>query len=257
MSENTTTLDTESLTRQVQTLYREVAEHPDREYHFPVGRPVAERLGYPAELLDAIPPEALASFAGVGYALDLARLAAGARVLDLGSGSGTDCFAAALLVGPTGHVTGIDMTTEQLAKANRLRNDAEHITFEPGRLEELPLPDASVDVVISNGVVNLCPDKERVFAEVARVLVPGGRMAIADIIATTALPQAVTCNADLWAACIGGAAAEADYHHAIEQAGMSITAQRDVPEYQFLTDQAQNATRSYGVRAITIAAELR
>jgi ubiquinone/menaquinone biosynthesis C-methylase UbiE len=122
-----------------------------------------------------VPAEALASFAGVGYALDLADLSPGSRVLDLGSGSGTDSFAAAHLVGVTGQVTGVDMTDEQRAKADRLRAGAVHIRFVDGRLEDLPFDDASFDVVISNGVVNLCPDKARVFAETARVLAPGGR----------------------------------------------------------------------------------
>src|SRR6266511_2745220 len=171
-----TMLDTSELVRQVKALYRQVAQQPTADFHFPLGGSLAERLGYPAPLLDAVPAEALASFAGVGYALDLAGLTPGARVLDLGSGSGTDSFAAAHLVGPTGQVTGIDMTDEQRAKADRLRGDATHIRFVDGRLEDLPFDDGAFDVVISNGVVNLCPDKARVFAEAARVLAPGGRL---------------------------------------------------------------------------------
>jgi arsenite methyltransferase len=257
MTNELPTLDTKSLTRQVQELYTQVAERPDGDFHFPLGRPLAERLGYPAALLNVIPAAALASFAGVGYALDLARFAAGDRVVDLGSGSGTDAFAAAFLVGQSGLVTGIDMTPAQIAKAQRLGAGVTNVSFRLGRLEQLPLPDASVDVVISNGVINLCPDKPRVFAEVARVLAPGGRMAIADIVAATPLPHAVTSDADLWAACIGGAAAEAEYHRAIEHASLRITAQHDVPQYEFLTSQARNATASYGVRAITLAADRR
>jgi SAM-dependent methyltransferase len=236
-------LDTADLVRQVKALYRQVAQQPSAAYHFPLGRPLAERLGYPAELLDRIPAEALASFAGVGYALDLAGLTAGRRVLDLGSGSGTDSFAAALLVGPAGQVTGVDMTDEQRAKADRLRAGQAQIWFAAGRLEDLPFGDASFDVVISNGVINLCPDKARVFAEAARVL------------ATLPLPETVTCNADLWSACIGGAAPEADYRAAIEAAGLKIDTVREVPEYQFLTAQAQNASREYGVRSITLSAD--
>jgi arsenite methyltransferase len=249
-----TRLDRSELVRQVKALYRRVAQQPTAEFHFPLGRPLAERLGYPAALLDAVPAEALASFAGVGYALDLAGLAPGARVLDLGSGSGTDSFAAAHLVGPTGQVTGIDMTDEQRAKADRLRAGAAYLRFVAGRLEDLPFDDASFDVVISNGVVNLCPDKARVFAEAARVLAPGGRLALADIVAARMLPETVTSNADLWSACIGGAAPEADYRAVIEAAGLRIDTVREVPEYQFLTTQAQNASRAYGVRAITLAA---
>src|ERR671933_2840483 len=138
-----TTLDTAELARQVRMLYRQVAQQPTTAFHFPLGRPLAERLGYPAGLLDAVPADALASFAGVGYALDLAGLTAGKRVLDLGSGSGTDSFAAAHLVGPSGQVTGIDMTDAQRAKADRLRTDATHIRFVDGRLEDLPFDDAS------------------------------------------------------------------------------------------------------------------
>jgi arsenite methyltransferase len=249
-----TQLDTAELARQVKALYRQVAQEPTAAFHFPLGRPLAQRLGYPTELLDAIPTEALASFAGVGYALDLATLTSGMRVLDLGSGSGTDSFAAAHLVGPTGQVTGVDMTDAQRAKADRLRDGAVHIRFVDGRLEELPFEDASFDVVISNGVVNLCPDKARVFAEAARVLAPGGRLAVADIVSTRPLPESVTCNADLWSACIGGAAPETDYRAAIEAAGLRIDLVREVPEYQFLTEQAQNASRTYGVRAITLSA---
>ena len=249
-----TKLDTSELVRQVKALYRQVAQQPTAAFHFPLGRPLAERLGYPAGLLDAVPAEALASFAGVGYALDLAGLGPGARVLDLGSGSGTDSFAAAVLVGPTGQVTGIDMTDEQRAKADRLRGDATHIRFVPGRLEDLPFDDASFDVVISNGVVNLCPDKARVFAEAARVLAPRGRLAVADIVATRPLPETVTCNADLWSACIGGAAPETDYRAAIDAAALRIDTLREVPEYQFLTTQAQSASRTYGVRAVTLTA---
>ena len=146
------------------------------------------------------------------------------------------------------------MTDEQRAKADRLRAGAGHIRFLPGQLEDLPVPDESTDVVISNGVINLCPDKARVFREVLRVLRPGGRLAIADIVATRPLPESVTGNADLWAACIGGAVAEVDYRAAIDAAGLKLQTLRDVPNYQFLTDQARNASLTYGVRATTLAA---
>src|SRR2546429_100344 len=135
-----TKLDPSELVRQVRALYRQVAQQPSAEFHCPLGRPLAERLGYPAALLDAVPAEALASFAGVGYALDLAGLVPGARVLDLGSGSGTDSFAAAYLVGPAGRVTGIDMTDEQRAKADRLRAGAGHVSFVDGRPAHRCLP---------------------------------------------------------------------------------------------------------------------
>ena len=172
-----TTVDPAELDRHIATMYRDVANEAAGELHFPTGRALAEALGYPPHLLNRLPSEAVQSFAGVGYHFDLAGLRAGERVLDLGSGSGMDAFAAAALVGPGGAVTGVDITPEQLAKAERLRRD-DHVAFERARIETLPLDDASVDVVISNGVVNLSADKARVFGEAARVLRPGGRLAV-------------------------------------------------------------------------------
>lgn len=148
------------------------------------------------------------------------------------------------------------MTAERVARADRLRGGATNIRFVLGRLEELPFPSASFGVVISNGVVNLCPDKERVFAEAARVLIPGGRLAIADIVAARPLPVTVTSNASLWSACIGGAAPKPDNRAAIEAAGLAISAWRDVPHYEFLTAQAREASTRYGVHAIMLAARL-
>ena len=204
------TIDPAELTTKVNDMYRQVAEQPDGAYHFEIGRSLAERLGYPTDLLDQIPAGAVESFAGVGYFLDLADLHPGDRVLDLGSGSGMDAFAAAHLVGATGSVIGVDFTPEQLAKARHLAAHAglTHAEFLEGRIEQLPVPDASIDCVISNGVINLSPDKARVFAEAARVLRPGGRLAIADIVTERALTDAIVSNTDLWASCIGGAAQE-------------------------------------------------
>jgi arsenite methyltransferase len=249
-------VDVEDLERRVKDVYREVALQPERTYHFEMGRPLAERLGYPAELLDEIPASALASFAGVGYYLDLAAPTVGDRVLDLGSGSGTDSFAVAHLVGDDGHVTGVDMTDEQLAKAERLRVEIgrENVQFVRGYIQDLPLPDDSVNLVVSNGVINLAPDKSAVFRAAARVLAPGGRLALADIVSERPLTEAITCNAELWASCIGGATQIDDYLAAIEDAGLHVKEVRDNSAYEFLSDSAQGATRTYGIKSISLLA---
>jgi SAM-dependent methyltransferase len=179
----TSLVDPERLEAEVKEMYRHVAREEDSALHFEVGRGLALHLGYEERLLDAIPAEALASFAGVGYHLDLASLASGETVLDLGSGSGTDVFCAAVQVGETGQAVGVDFTDEQLAKARRLalRDGFAQAEFREASIEDLPFDDASFDVVISNGVINLSPVKHRVFAEAARVLRPGGRLAMWDI----------------------------------------------------------------------------
>ena len=256
MAAPTTALDVADLQRRVQAVYQQVAEEPHRTYHFEMGRKLALRLGYPADLLDSLPAEALESFAGVGYFLDLGTPRAGERVLDLGSGSGTDSFAAATLVGPSGKVTGVDMTPAQLAKAERLRaaSNLDHIRFLDGHIESLPLADGSYDVVISNGVINLSADKAAVFAEVARVLAPGGRLAIADIVSERPLAESITCNAELWAACIGGAAQIDEYLSTIEKAGLRIETTKDNTAYAFLSGSARGATESYGIKSISLLA---
>lgn len=256
MAESPAVLDIADLHQRVQDVYRLVAEQPQGTYHFELGRDLAERLGYPGELLDSIPAGALESFAGVGYFLDLANVEPGDRVADLGSGSGTDSFAAAALVGPTGRVTGIDMTAAQLAKAEGLRveTDLDRVSFQDGRIEALPLPDASCDLVISNGVINLSADKGTVFSEVARVLVPGGRLAMADIVAERALTEAITCNAELWAACVGGAAQVDEYLAHIDKAGLRVEAVRENSTYRFLSGSAQGATDTYGIKSISLLA---
>ena len=249
-------LDVRDLEQRVKEVYRAVAERPQDRYHFEMGRGLAERLGYPTELLDRIPADALASFAGVGYFLDLANPVAGDRVLDLGSGSGTDSFATAVLVGPSGHVTGLDMTDAQLDKANALRATAglANVEFVRGYIEAPPLADASVAIVISNGVVNLSADKEAVFREAARVLAPGGRLALADIVSERPLSQAIVCNAELWAACVGGASQIDDYLSLIEKAGLRVETVRDNTAYAFLSGSAQSATSTYGIRSISLLA---
>jgi SAM-dependent methyltransferase len=251
-------LDTADLTKRVKGMYQEVALHPEHEFHFETGRPLAERLGYPAADLDRIPAAAIDSFAGVGYFLDLAAIEPGDVVLDLGSGSGTDAFLAALAAGD-GTVIGIDMTDEQLAKANRLAEDAgiDNVEFRKGLIEDPEVDPGSVDCVISNGVVNLSPDKPAVFAGAARALRPGGRLAIADIVSAVQLPEGVTCDASLWAACIGGAMQRDRYEEAIGAAGFEIVEVRVNDQYRFISDRAGNATEKYGVSSISLLARRR
>lgn len=252
------TVDTAALEAKVKAMYRAVAEEPSGAYHFEVGRRLAERLGYPAELLDRLPAGAVDSFAGVGYHFHLADLEPGERVLDMGSGSGMDAFLAALLVGPEGWVVGVDMTREQLDKAERLRAEAglSWVSFVEGRIEALPFPDARFDAVLSNGVINLAPDKAAVFAEAARVLRPGGRLAVADIVTEVPLTPKIVCNADLWASCIGGAAHQDAYREGMEAAGLRVeTVARN--RYEFLSDSARSASARYGVKSVSVLARKR
>jgi arsenite methyltransferase len=248
-------VDADELEVKIREIYRLVAEQPDGAYHFEMGRPLAERLGYPSDMLDRLPAAAVDSFAGVGYFFDLAGLVEGEQVIDLGSGSGMDAFAAARTVGPSGRVLGIDFTIEQLAKARRLAASAglDQVEFGDGRIESLPAADESFDCAISNGVINLSARKERVFAEAARVLRPGGRLAIADIVSERQLTEAIVSNADLWASCIGGAAQQDSYRHAIEAAGMRIAVIRR-NSYEFISERARDASAKYGVSSISVLA---
>lgn len=246
-------VDPEELERQIAEMYRDVANEARGELHFPTGRPLAEALGYPAELLDRLPAEAVNSFAGVGYHLGLAHLLPGERVLDLGSGSGMDVYAAADKVGPAGAVTGIDITPEQLAKAERLRR-GEHVSFRRARIEDLPFDDGSFDAVISNGVVNLSADKRRVFAEAARVLRPGGRLALADIVTEREIAAGTARQADLWAACIAGASQIDRYINDIEAAGLELQVEQDNRGYGFASERAQRTCRKYGAHSVSVLA---
>jgi arsenite methyltransferase len=252
----TKALDTQDLEWRVKEMYREVAEQPHNEFHFETGRALAERLGYPTSELDAIPAEAIDSFAGVGYYFDLAALQPAETVVDLGSGSGMDSFVAARQVGADGRVIGIDMTDAQVEKATRLAaaHGIGNVELRKAYIEELPLDSHSADVVISNGVINLSAAKDRVFAEAARVLRPGGRLAIADIVTATQLPEGVTCDAALWAACIGGAMQRDDYREAIGAAGFELDDLKENDHYRFVSERADNATRKYGVKSVSLLA---
>lgn len=249
-------LDVAALEQKVKAMYRDVAVEPHGEFHFEMGRALAERLGYAPADLDAIPGESIDSFAGVGYYFDLADIQPGETVVDLGSGSGMDSFIAALKVGAHGTVTGVDMTDEQLAKSERLRaaGGFGKVAYRKGYIQSTGLPAESCDAVISNGVINLAPDKGEVFREAARLLRRGGRLALADIVTEKPLPEGITCNATLWAACIGGAMQFDDYVAAIESAGLRVRRVKDNSQYRFISENAQGATRKYGVKSVSIAA---
>jgi arsenite methyltransferase len=245
-------VDGERLEAAVKDMYRHVA-HGDGELHFEVGRELAERLGYPPALMDAIPAEASASFAGVGYHLDLAALKPGESVLDLGCGSGTDIFCAAVQVGDTGRVVGVDMTDAQLEKAAQLAGGFPQVELVEARIEQLPFDDASFDAVISNGVINLSLLKGQVFAEAARVLKPGGRFAITDIVSGRALKERTRRNVDLWAACIAGAIPRTSYLAAIEAQDLHVEVVRP-NDYRFISERALDACSTYEVESVSLLA---
>ncbi len=251
-------VDAEELEAKVKAMYGQVAREEEAALHFEVGRRLAEHLGYPRELLDAIPGEALASFAGVGYHLDLAALAPGEAVLDLGSGSGTDVFCAAVQVGPSGRAIGVDFTDEQLSKAARLRDrdGFEHVGFVEASIDELPFDDATFDAVISNGVINLSVVKSRVFSEAVRVLRPRGRLALADIVSGKPLKERTRRNVELWAACIAGAIPRSSYVDTIESAGFDVGQVRR-NDYRFVSERALDACSTYEVQSISLAATKR
>ena len=193
---------TEVLRKEVQEKYAEVAINPDQTFHVHHGRPLAEILGYAMDQVDAMPPQAVESFAGVGNPFSLGAIQLGETVLDVGSGGGFDSFIAGQAVGPGGKVIGVDMTEAMLDKARGTAKQMglEQAEFRQGFVEEMPVPDGSIDVVISNGVINLCPDKYEAFEEVFRTLKPGGRLYLADIVVHKPVPDAAKENVDLWTA---------------------------------------------------------
>ena len=193
-------VDPETLRAEVRDKYRQVAVDPYGEFHFHTGRPLAARLGYDPAAVNALPDRAVESFAGVGNPFSLRTLETGERVVDVGSGAGFDTFIAAGQVGDRGQVVGVDMTPEMLKKS---RATAEvlgfsHVEFREGLAEALPVDAGWADVVISNGVINLCADKRAVFEEIRRVLRPGGRLQFADIANGRPVPPEALRNIDLW-----------------------------------------------------------
>ncbi len=197
-------VDRDELRREVQDTYAAVAIAPDDDYHFHTGRPVAERCRYDMGEVDALPPVAVESFAGVANPFEHRPIVPGERVVDLGAGAGMDSFLAARAAWPDGHVVGVDMTPAMVAKARRTaaviaeQTGVDNVEFCDGYLEDLPVPDGWADVVIANGVVNLCPDKLAAFREAWRVLRPGGRLQFADIANGNEVPEEARRRIDLW-----------------------------------------------------------
>lgn len=199
---STTPVDPVALREEVKKKYSEVAVDPHGDYHFHTGRPLAERLGYDMEVVGRLPDAAVESFAGVGNPFSLHPLNPGEKVVDAGAGAGFDSFIAASQVGAEGKVVGVDMTDTMLQKsrATAAAMECDNVEFREGLLEELPVEDGWADVVISNGVINLCADKPRILHEIYRVLRPGGRLQFADIANGKPVPESAVANVDLWTA---------------------------------------------------------
>ena len=242
----------------VRAMYTDVATAPGKEFHFPTGRRACELVGYPRELLDQVPSEAVESFAGVGYPFQAGVIRPGDRVLDIGSGSGTDTLIASRLVGPAGRVIGLDMTAAMRSKlaANVTRATASNVDVLDGNAEAIPLPAAAVDVVTTNGVINLVPDKAAAFREMYRVLAPGGRVQLADIVVHVPPSDACRAQPQLWAECIVGAVSEVEYLRLFEAAGF-----RDVDvltRHDYFAGSSSADTRrvakSFGAHAFVLRA---
>lgn len=232
----------EFIFKAVSDMYTDVASHPGKVFHFPTGRLACLFVGYPAAQLDRVPSTATESFAGVGYPFAANVIRAGDVVLDVGSGAGTDALIASTLVGPQGRVYGLDMTPAMLEKlgGNIERMGCSNVEPVRGNAEEIPLPDASVDVVTSNGVLNLVPDKPRAFAEIARVLKPTGRVQISDISLGKAVSEKAKADPKLWAECVVGAVLEDDYAAQLRAAGIEVEV---IARFDYFAGSASADTR--------------
>ena len=197
---DTAIVDAAALREDVKDKYRAVAADPGGTFHFHTGRPLAKRLGYDDAVVGPLPDAAVESFAGVGNPFELRTLEAGEKVIDMGSGAGFDCFIAASQVGAGGQVIGIDMTEEMLTKSRATAKSmgADNVEFREGLVEEMPIEDGWADVVISNGVINLCSDKQQAFGEIMRVLRPGGTLQFADIANGKPVPASALADINLW-----------------------------------------------------------
>jgi ubiquinone/menaquinone biosynthesis C-methylase UbiE len=240
----------------VTQMYTDVASCPNRQFHFPTGRPACLFVGYPKKQLDAVPQTAVESFAGVGYPFAVGAIQKGDRVLDVGSGSGTDVLIASLLAGSAGKVYGLDMTEAMLQKArtNAEKMGAKNVELIEGNAEKIPLPDASIDVVTSNGVLNLVPDKPKAFSEIFRILRPGGQIQIADIVLGKPIKESSRENPQLWAECIVGAVLEDEYLELFRKAGFQEV--KVIRDFDYFSKSPEADTREvaakYGAKTVVL-----
>lgn len=247
-------LDEASILDAVQEMYDDVATCPTKEFHFPTGRNACLYVGYPEAEVDALPASAVESFAGVGYPFLADVIQPADTVVDIGAGSGVDVLTAGLKTGSSGHVYGIDMTPAMIAKAeeNIRKADMEYVRVVEGSADDLPLDDASADVVTSNGVFNLVPDKAKAFREVYRVLKPGGYLQVADIVLSKPVSDASKADPQLWAECIVGAVPEDDYLDLARSAGFDDVAVIDRLDYFARSSNESTRKVAKGLGAHTI-----
>lgn len=240
----------------VRRMYTDVAQEPERGFHFPTGRSACEVLGYPKAQLDAVPAAALESFAGVAYPFAADVIRKGDTVLDIGSGAGTDALIASALVGPTGRVIGLDMTEAMREKLRRnaAAVAAANVQVLAGSAEEIPLPDECIDVVTSNGVINLVPDKAKAIREIVRVLVRGGRLQLSDIVVESHPSEACRAKPELWAECVVGATTLASYLEEFAAAGLDDL--EVVGRFDYFSASPSEETRtvagSFGAHSVTL-----
>lgn len=246
----------EIITRAVTGLYTQVATNPTKPYHFPLGKKALLFVGYPQEELDSLPETALESFAGVGYPHMSDAIHTGDTVLDIGSGSGTDVLFASLRTGPEGRIFGLDITDAMIekARANIDKMAAKNVKIIKGDATKMPLDDASIDVVTSNGVLNLVPDKKKAISEIFRVLKLGGRIQIADIVVQNDVQKVCGLIPQLWADCIGGAAVESEYLKTIKDTGFEDVKIINRIDY-FAASESDNTkrlTKTFGAESVVI-----
>ena len=245
----------EFIFKAVERMYTDVATQPERTFHFPTGRLACLFVGYPTDLLDRIPAAATESFAGVGYPFATGAIRTGDTVLDIGSGSGTDALIASILVGESGTVYGLDITPAMRQKLlrNAREMNATNVHVLEGNAECIPLPDATVDVVSSNGVLNLVPDKLAAFREIARVLKPGGRLQIADIALRVPASEKSRMDPQLWAECVVGAVVEDDYVSQLRSAGLEVEIMRHMDYFAgSVSANTRRAAQALGAHAIVM-----